>query len=106
MVKAMNSYMQTIHDHIGRTAFLMMGAKRFKVDNKANSLCWQIANSNISSVCVRHDSATDLYEVSFLTETHKMISEIVIEQVEICELHETIERITGLRLYCTLKSKS
>lgn len=94
----MNPYVQTLYSQIGRMAFFMMGARRFRVDNRANSLRWQIANSKIQSVCVRYDIGTDLYEVSFLTETLKTISEIVIEQVEANELHATIERMTGLRL--------
>ena len=98
MTKTMNPYVQTLYDQIGCMAFSMMGAKRFCVDNRANSLRWQIANSKIKSVCVRYDIATDLYEVSFLTETARTISEIVIEQVEVSELHTTIERMTGLRL--------
>lgn len=94
----MNGYVQTLYDQIGRMAFLMMGAKQFRVDNKTNTLRWQIANSPIKSVSVRYDVATDLYEVSFLTETPKTISEIVVEQVEVSRLHATIERMTGLRL--------
>ncbi|WP_019991107.1 MULTISPECIES: hypothetical protein [Rudanella] len=98
MTKTMNPYVQTLYDQIGPMAFSMMGAKRFHVDNRANSLRWQIANSKIKSVTVRYDITSDLYEVSFLTETAKTISEIVIEQVEIGQLHATIERMTGLRL--------
>jgi hypothetical protein len=98
MAKTMNGYVQTLYDQIGRMAFFMMGAKGFRVDNKTNTLRWQIANSSIKSVSVRYDVAIDLYEVSFLTETRKTISEIVIEQVEVSQLHATIERMTGLRL--------
>jgi len=98
MAQYMNSDVQTLYNQIGRTAFFMMGAKRFRVDNRANSLRWQIANSKIKSVCVRYVIATNLYEVSFLTESAKTISEIVIEGVEVSELHATIERMTGLRL--------
>lgn len=97
----MNSYVQTLYDQIGRTAFFMMGAKAFRVDNKAHSLRWQIANSRIKSVTVRYDVAADLYELCFLTETKTTISEIVIEQVEAGQLHATIERMTGLRLSLT-----
>ncbi|GAB3562585.1 hypothetical protein GCM10027578_05000 [Spirosoma luteolum] len=98
MAQHMNPSVQILYNQIGRMAFFMMGAKRFRVDNRANSLRWQIANSKIDSVCVRYDTARDLYEVSFLTETAKTISEIVIEGVEVSELHATIERMTGLRL--------
>lgn len=103
MLRNMNPYVQTLYNQIGQTAFFMMGAKRFWVDNKTNSLRWQIANSKIKSVTGRYDAATDLYELSFLTETKKTIAEIVIEQVEVGELHATIERMTGLRLSLTRK---
>ncbi|CCH03527.1 hypothetical protein FAES_pFAES01033 (plasmid) [Fibrella aestuarina BUZ 2] len=79
-------------------AFFMMGAKNFWFDNDTNTLRWQIANSSIKSVSVCYDTSIDLYDVSFLTETKTTISEIVIEQVEVSELHATIERMTGLRL--------
>lgn len=94
----MNGYVQTLYDQIGRMAFFMMGATGFRVDNKTNTLSWQIANSPIKSVSFRYDVAIDLYEVSFMTETKRTVTEIVIEQVEASQLHATIERMTGLRL--------
>ncbi|WP_041259690.1 hypothetical protein [Fibrella aestuarina] len=98
MAKSMNGYVNTIHNQIGGMAFFMMGAKNFWFDNDTNTLRWQIANSSIKSVSVCYDTSIDLYDVSFLTETKTTISEIVIEQVEVSELHATIERMTGLRL--------
>ena len=94
----MNPYVQTLYDQIGRAAFFMMNARSIRFDNCKNSLQWQISNSSVAGVCVTYNFSHDLYDVSFLTITKAAISEIVIEHVEVSELHRTIERMTGLSL--------
>ena len=98
MAKKMNDYLQTLYDQIGRMAFFMMGAKDITFDNAKNTLQWKIANSKIRTITIRYDLGEDLYEVSFFTVGKTTLLEVVIEQVEIGNLHETIERMTGLRL--------
>ena len=98
MAKKMNDYLQTLYDQIGRMAFFMMGAKDVTFDNAKNTLQWKIANSKIRTITIRYDLGEDLYEVSFFTVGKTTLLEVVIEQVEIGNLHETIERMTGLRL--------
>ena len=101
MKKPINPYLQKLHDQIGRMAFWMMGAKDITFDNTKNTLRWKIANSRVKSASVRYDLGTDLYELSFLTETKTTIADIVIEQVEIGNLHATIEQMIGLQLSLT-----
>ena len=98
MAKKMNDYLQTLYDQIGRMAFFMMGAKDVTFDNAKNTLQWKIANSKIRTITIRYDLGEDLYEVSFFTVGKTTLLEVVIEHVEIGNLHETIERMTGLRL--------
>ena len=98
MAKKMNDYLQTLYDQIGRMAFFMMGAKDVTFDNAKNTLQWKIANSKIRTITIRYDLGEDLYEVSFFTVGKTTLLEVVIDQVEVGDLHETIERMTGLRL--------
>ena len=98
MAKKMNDYLQTLYDQIGQTAFLMMGAKDVTFDNAKNTLQWKIANSKFRTITIRYDLGEDLYEVSFFTVGKTTLLEVVIDQVEVGDLHETIERMTGLRL--------
>lgn len=101
MTKKMNDYLQTLYDQMGRMAFFMMGAEDITFDNAKNTLQWKIANSKIRTITIRYDVGNDLYEVSFFTVGKATLLEVVIEQVEISELHATIERMTGLRLSLT-----
>ena len=98
MAKKMNDYLQTLYDQIGRMAFFMMGAKDVTFDNAKNTLQWKIANSKFRTITIRYDLGEDLYEVSFFTVGKTTLLEVVIDQVEVGDLHETIERMTGLRL--------
>lgn len=98
MAEKMNDYLQTLYDQIGRMAFFMMGAKDIRFDNAKNTLQWKIANSKIRTITIRYDLGEDLYEVSFFTVGKTTLLEVVIDQVEVGDLHETIERMTGLRL--------
>ena len=98
MVTTMNHYLQTLRDQIGGMAFFMMGAKNMTFNNNTNELRWRIANSTISHVSVRYEVADDLYQLTFSSATRTTVSEIVIDRVDVGELHATIERTTGLRL--------
>ena len=98
MAKKMNDYLQTLYDQIGRMAFFMMGAKDITFDNAKNTLQWKITNSKFRTITIRYDLGEDLYEVSFFTVGKTTFLEVVMENVEIGNLHATIERITGLRL--------
>ncbi len=94
----MNEYLKTLYDQIGKAAFFMMNARQFTIDNEQNALEWTISGSSVSSVRVAYDFGEDLYSVAFMTQTLTHLSKVIIERVEVGELHATIERVTGLSL--------
>ncbi len=98
MKTEMNEYLKTLYRQIGRGAFLMMNAQNVTYDNKQNVLKWDISGSPVAAVRVTYKVREDLYELGFFINTPTHLTEVVIEQVEVSQLHETIERITGLSL--------
>ena len=98
MKTKMNQYVRTLYEQIGREAFFMMNARHITADNQQNALKWHISGSPVSRVCVTYRREHDLYELGFMLESATHLTEVVIEQVAVDDLHKTIERMTGLSL--------